>query len=333
MSADLQQRFDVAVVVPTTLRPSLVRAVESVFAQDFRGRVQILVGIDVPGGDAAMLERLAARCPGNCAITSVYLGYSTSIAHGGPYPNRYSGALRTILSYAANSDRVAYLDDDDWWHPEHLSSLLAAIDGKQWAYSLRWFADAETGWAICEDEWDSLGPGRGINNEKFGGFISTSNLLLDKHACHFVLPYWSLAPFQDGTGEDRLVFAALLKLGKSGGASNRHTCFYSIPAHVQRHEHHRTEFAARHIDWIYDRGLVVELADLETRFLAAAERGDFDGAQALVSRSLAINANSLAALEVQGRICSARGEEARAEAFRLRAQALCGAAITSQLVD
>ena len=48
--ADLQTSFDVAVVMPTLLRPSLKRAVESVFAQDVRGRVQILIGVDVAEG-------------------------------------------------------------------------------------------------------------------------------------------------------------------------------------------------------------------------------------------------------------------------------------------
>jgi hypothetical protein len=320
----LQKRFDVAVVVPTTLRGSLFRAVASVFDQDFRGRIQVLIGIDVPAGDPEVLQRLAARCPDNCSITAMDFGYSTSVAHGGVYPNRYSGALRTILSYAANSPYVAYLDDDDWWHPEHLTSLLAAIEGKDWAYSLRWFADAETGWPICEDEWDSLGPGKGINAEKFGGFVSTSNFLLNKHACHFVLPYWALSPFQDGTGEDRLVFAALLKLEKTGGASNRHTCFYSIPSHVQRHEHHQTQFAARKIEWIYDRTLVAELASLEAEFLEAYRREDFAAAESLILRTLGINANSAAALEVHGLMCAASGDVERADTFRLRAYALKG---------
>ena len=53
------------------------------------------------------------------------------------------------------------------------------------------YYDPETGWPICRDEWDSLGPGRGIARERFGGFVSTSNLLLKKDACHFIFPAWS----------------------------------------------------------------------------------------------------------------------------------------------
>src|SRR5690606_9284128 len=42
--------YDCAVVIPTILRPVLARAVRSVYAQDFPGSVQVLVGIDVATG-------------------------------------------------------------------------------------------------------------------------------------------------------------------------------------------------------------------------------------------------------------------------------------------
>ena len=194
--AGSQERFDAAVIIPTILRPTLVRAVQSVFNQDLRGRIQLLIGIDQRQGDSGCLETAVRECPGNVFLSVFDPGYSTSVRHGGIYSNRFSGALRTILSYAANSKYVAYLDDDDWWGRGHLSGLLSAIEGKDWAFSFRWLVDRETGWPICQDEWDSLGPGQGINRERFGGFVSPSNLLLDKEACHFVMPYWSLSPFQ-----------------------------------------------------------------------------------------------------------------------------------------
>lgn len=99
-----QDPFDVAVIIPTLLRPELVRAVESVFRQDIKGRVQILIGIDVALGGASglqALQALQARTPANMHITVLDPGYSTSERHGGLYSNRFSGAMRTILSYLA----------------------------------------------------------------------------------------------------------------------------------------------------------------------------------------------------------------------------------------
>lgn len=226
-AVDLQTPFDVAVVMPTVLRPSLARAVASVYDQEFSGRIQLLIGIDRPIGDAGLLDRLAAECPGHVALTVCDLGYSTSVRHGGLYPNRFSGALRTILSYAANSRHVAYLDDDNWWAPDHLAALKAAIEGADWAWSLRWFVEARTGEPICIDEWESVGPEAGIFLEKFGGFVDPSSLMVDKFAAHDILPFWSLSPFDDGSGEDRLVFAAL-KGALSGRPTGAATSYYTI---------------------------------------------------------------------------------------------------------
>lgn len=229
-----QAPFDAAVIVPTVLRPSLARAVRSVYAQDFAGRVQILVGIDVAAGDAAQLDALTAECPDRMMLTVAALPYSTSVRHGGLYPNRYSGALRTILTYAANSARIAYIDDDNWWLPDHLASLTAAIEGFDWAYSARWFADGESGETICLDDWESVGPGGGVFAAGFGGFVDPSSLMLDKLRCHDIVPLWSMAPFADGSGEDRLVFKALTERHKGNGTGRATSC-YAIGEHDRNH--------------------------------------------------------------------------------------------------
>jgi hypothetical protein len=235
--AALQPPFDVAVVIPTTLRPELARAVGSVFAQDFAGRIQILVGIDQPEGDAALIESLARDCPPAMQLSVLDPGYSTSVRHGGLYPNRFSGALRTILTYLANSPLVAYLDDDNWWAPDHLSSLVDAIRGADWAFSQRLFVEAATGEPICVDAWESVGPDQGLFKDKFGGFVDPSSLMIDKLACHDLPPVWSLAAFEDGSGEDRLVFKTLRDRYR-GKATGRATSFYLIrpddPMHPAR---------------------------------------------------------------------------------------------------
>jgi len=283
-----QTPADVAVVIPTVLRPSLLRAVRSVFDQSLAGHIQILIGIDQRQGDAALLDTLSRECPANVTLTILDLGYSTSRRHGGFYANYYSGALRTILSYAANSKYVAYLDDDDWWGRQHLSSLLSAIAHKDWAFSYRWMVDRETGWPICRDEWDSMGPEAGINEQRFGGFVSPSNLLLNKDACHFILPYWSQSPFADGTGEDRLVFRELLK-HPLWAATGKYTCYYEIPREVQEHLHHACEFAARHISWMSNRTQIDTIVQLSEEASAAFKRHDIDAAIANCRRALALN--------------------------------------------
>ncbi len=42
----IQQPFDVAVVMPTIVRPTLGRALASILNQNFAGRIQVLIGVD-----------------------------------------------------------------------------------------------------------------------------------------------------------------------------------------------------------------------------------------------------------------------------------------------
>jgi hypothetical protein len=233
-ASEWQVPFDAAVVIPTTLRPTLARALQSVFAQDFAGRVQILIGIDQPPEETDPLGDLGGSRPARMAITIASLPYSTSARHGGLYPNFYGGALRSILTLAANSRLVAYLDDDNWWAPDHLSGLVAAIEGHDWAWSQRIFADPVTGETIALDDWESVGPGAGVYAEGFGGFVDPSSLMIDKIACHDVVALWSLAGFADGSGEDRLILNALASRHR-GSTTNRATSYYAMHPHDRNH--------------------------------------------------------------------------------------------------
>jgi predicted SAM-dependent methyltransferase len=201
--------FDVAVIIPTILRPSLLEAVRSIFAQDYPGRIQILIGVDKPVGDLGLLDQLIAECPSRFSITILNLGYSTSTAHGGLCTNQFGGDLRTILSFVANSDRLCYLDDDNWWAPHHISNLMEVIPGFDWAFSYRWYVDGNDDRVLCVDDFESVGPGRGIHKTKFNGFVDTNCLMLTRSRCRDVLQYWSVPLTEYGSGEDRVVFNQL----------------------------------------------------------------------------------------------------------------------------
>ncbi len=222
-----QAPFGVAVVLPSLLRPDLTRAVRSVFAQDFGDRVQILVGVDVPLGDPEQLEGLVQECPSHIALDVFDPGYSTSVRHGGVHENRVSGSLRTILTFAANSRYVAYLDDDNWWAPNHLSSLRTAIDGADWSWSKRWFVGPGEREPICVDEWESVGLDAGVFRERFGGFVDPSSLMIDKLRCREAVPAWANTAFSDGRGSDRLVFDVLAKNYRPQGTGLA-TSYYTI---------------------------------------------------------------------------------------------------------
>jgi SAM-dependent methyltransferase len=237
--------YDVAVVIPTVGRSSLDRAVRSVYAQKFPGTIQILIGVDGSKREAGQFEELAHVAPPNCSLTVFDPGYSTSARRGGFVPSGTGGALRTILSYAAHSRLLAYLDDDNWWGPEHLATLVQAMAGHDWAYSLRWFVDAQTEMSLCIDRWESVGPDAGVFAKTFGGFVDPSCLMIDKVACEPVLRLWCsvLSGDKSGMSSDRPVFAYLRSHGRSAG-TGRATAYYVLNASDVNHHHRMCAIAS-----------------------------------------------------------------------------------------
>jgi hypothetical protein len=203
--------FDVAVLIRTVLRPTLGDAVRSIFAQDFGGKVQILVGIDGVPGDRSIVAQLMAECPARMRLDVFDMPYSTSRQRGGVYSNATGGALPVLLAYAANSRYVVYLDDDNWAAPNHLDALRRAVEGFDWAFTLRRLVDGPSGRILGVDEWESVGPGKGGFARKAGGFVDPNCMIIDKLVCHFVLPWFAVASSDDGRGADRHLFFNLAR--------------------------------------------------------------------------------------------------------------------------
>ena len=102
----------VTVVIPTHNRPDLLhRAIESALGQSFRN-IEVLVV-----GDA---------CP---AVDAVVDGIPDERLRHGNLIERASDLGATPRNYAlkamARGTLIAYLDDDNWWEPDHLASLVA----------------------------------------------------------------------------------------------------------------------------------------------------------------------------------------------------------------
>ncbi|MEO8849128.1 MAG: glycosyltransferase family 2 protein [Casimicrobiaceae bacterium] len=226
MTNSLQAPFDVAIVIATIVRPTLAQAIHSVYAQRFDGRIQVMLGIDRWEGERALVEQLVAQRPSHIAVTTLDLGYSTSQRNGGQYPSAFGGALKTILSFAANSRHVAYLDDDNFYEPDHLSTLLAAIDGRAWAFSLRNFVDGASDAPLCVDTWESVGPGVGVYRDAHGGFVDANCYLIDARQCSDVFPEWAMTRYPGGSGGDRQVFEKLRE--RPWGTNNAPTLHYRV---------------------------------------------------------------------------------------------------------
>ncbi len=228
-TSNLQKPFDVAVIMPTIGRPELIRAVQSVYSQDNSHRIQLLIGVDKPVGEMPGLIDLLSHPPTHVTPCLFNPGYSTSVRHGGLHAAKDGGVLRCTLTHLENAEYVAYLDDDNWWSSTHLSALLAAIQGRQWAFSLRWFVHPTTERTVCVDEWESVGPGRGVFTQAFGGFVDPNCLMFNKLACWQCAFLWNIPLSGDerGMSADRNVFHFLAQHSLPGETGNPST-YYAV---------------------------------------------------------------------------------------------------------
>ena len=189
-SEPAQRPSDVGVVMPTVLRPQIVRALESVYRQDLKGRIQIAIGVDRTDAKMDLVLGAIDKRPPNVSVLLLRLPYSTSVRHGGVHLALDGGSLRSMLSFMVNARHVAYLDDDNAYRPDHLSSLMAAVKGHAWAASQRMIVDQETGKTLGPDIWDSAGPDKG-RFASTGGFVDTNCLLVDKITLSHALSRWA----------------------------------------------------------------------------------------------------------------------------------------------
>jgi glycosyltransferase involved in cell wall biosynthesis len=239
---ELQKPYNVSVVIPSIGRKEIIKAISSIFEQNVN-RIQILIGIDKPKESLLFLDDFLESCPKHITVNIFYPGYSTSVRHGGITLAQDGGDLRSTLTQLANSKYVAYLDDDNWWESTHLSDLLAAIKNKAWAFSLRYFVHPDSKNIICIDEWESVGPGKGIFLQKFGGFVDPNCLIIDKELCWQCISLWNIPLNGDlkGMSADRNVFN-FLKNHSAPGVTGKANAFYVLDPNDGLHNHRLSLF-------------------------------------------------------------------------------------------
>lgn len=137
--------LSVAVVTSTRGRPTLRQTIESVANQTYEARHYVFAhGKDCWDATAELAE--------GSNVDVVYL----PVANGG---GGYAMApVYAAAPYLVGEDIIFYLDDDNFYDPDHVESLVFLIKDRQlgWAYSLRKIVDADGGY-ICDDNCESLG--------------------------------------------------------------------------------------------------------------------------------------------------------------------------------
>lgn len=137
--------LSVAVLTSTRGRELIARAAESVENQTYKATHYVVAhGVDC--WDKTEENLL------DYDTTFIYL----PVANGG---GGYGMApIFAASPFLVKEDVIFYLDDDNWYEPDHIESLVNLIEKHDlgWAYSLRKIVDAD-GNFICDDNCESLG--------------------------------------------------------------------------------------------------------------------------------------------------------------------------------
>lgn len=198
----------VAVVTATTGRATLKQTVQSVAAQTYPCTHYV-----VYDGAAALSNAHVSGClPMLQGVKEIVLPDPTG---GGAMMN---GAICAAAPFLVTEDYICYLDDDNWFEPDHIETMMQAIGDKAYAYCLRKLVRPD-GSFYANDDGESLG--------HHGDMVDVNCYLFKREVCAGIAPLWYKTDGNVMIG-DRHVWAALKAHNTPWAATGRYTVNYRI---------------------------------------------------------------------------------------------------------
>lgn len=215
---DPSPRFPISVITPSIATPFLAQAVASVQAQDYPFVEHVIVA---DGAD--FHERVQGILPETMRHPIHLLALPFNVGGDGFNGHRVYGALPFLVG----GRFVAFLDEDNWFEPDHLSSLMAKItaQGLAWAYALRRIVDG-AGRFITTDDCESLGKWPTWNDSNTH-LIDVNCYLLRRDLAIATSPLW-YRRFRDEESPDFPLCRHLLKDYPRCDTSGRYSVNYRV---------------------------------------------------------------------------------------------------------
>lgn len=203
----------IMVITPTTGKDTLKRAVDSVIDQTVE--VEHLLVADGP------------EATNNTAfyMSSKRLILPENIGGNGWYGHRVYAGLPLMV----NADYILFLDEDNWYEPNHVESMINKIKSKDlmWSYSLRKIYD-DRGQYVCDDDCEALG--------RYPAFYDHTVSFVDTNCYCFKRDYLvSVAhSFYGQWGADRPFYKAASTNLPSFGCTGEATVNYTAPERLHQ---------------------------------------------------------------------------------------------------
>ena len=211
--------LSILVITPTTGSPELADAVYSVLNQTNK-EVENLLVVDGVKFSSRVDEVLNdARITTGGKVKRIDLPFNTG--GGGFYGHRIMGGFGHLIDH----DYVLFLDQDNWYAPDHVESLINNIGNKNldWAYSLRRIFDKDKNY-ITDDNCESLG--------RWPAWVDENAYLIDTSSyCFKTSFYRQVCHIWDyGWGGDRRFYSILKDHIKHSnyGCTGNHSLNYRL---------------------------------------------------------------------------------------------------------
>ena len=198
----------VMVITPTTGKDTLKDAVNSVIEQTIPTEHFLVAdGLDAANNEYFYASAKRMILPEN-------------VGGNGWYGHRVYAAMPLMV----NADYILFLDEDNWFEPNHVETMINKIKSKDlmWSYSLRRIVD-ERGKYVSDDDCESLG--------RYPAFYDHLLNFVDTNCYCFKREYLvSIAhAFYGQWGADRQFYKAAASALPSFGCTGEATVNYRAP--------------------------------------------------------------------------------------------------------
>jgi glycosyltransferase involved in cell wall biosynthesis len=216
------------VITPSIANKTLLDCIQSVHDQTY-SNIKHLVVFD--GGEA--LTKAS-----NLQISEYYIKLQTTVTPentGNSGGNFWGHRIYAGYAHLINADYVFFLDEDNFYEPNHVETLIDLIERKklEWAYSLRNIVSKE-GDFIIEDCCESLGKWPIYftqDKEEKDFLVDTSAYCFRRDFLIRVAQHW-----HHGWGADRLFYRIITKLlkHKNFNTTGLHTLNYRLDDNIEK---------------------------------------------------------------------------------------------------
>jgi GT2 family glycosyltransferase len=216
------------VITPTTGKDTVFKAIESVDQQTIK--TEHLIVADGEDAMFDLMDKASERNQkygyedfdrGECKVITL----PENVGGNGWYGHRVYAAMPLMV----NADYILFLDEDNWFEPNHVETMIAKIKSKDlmWSYSLRRIVD-ESGQYVFDDDCESLGRNPTYYDHTLN-FVDTNCYCFKREYLVSVAHH-----FYGQWGADRPFYKAASTKLPSFGCTGEATVNYRAPEHLMK---------------------------------------------------------------------------------------------------